>query len=129
VAGSTFSDSAPVPKFLKPDLGSKFKKSENLTLVQSAATIDATAIQQCLFCTEAMTFVKTVQTSVTAKNKTDSGSGFGFSQMFESGCKNKRRILLESTPDPWSPMLGSFPNKQSAAQNQEPRSIEQTSWR
>ena len=69
MAGITFSDSAPVPKFLNPDLGSKFKKSENPTPVQSPATIHATAIQQYLFCTEAMTFVKTVQTPVTAKNK------------------------------------------------------------
>ena len=46
-----------------------------------------------------------MQTPVTAKNKMDSGSGF--SQMFDSGSKNKRRILLESTPDPWPPLLGS----------------------
>jgi len=75
VARITFSDSGSVPKFLNPDLGSKFKKSENTTPVQSPATIDTTAIQQCRFCIEAMTFVKTVQTPVTAKNKTDSGSG------------------------------------------------------
>jgi len=59
-----------------------------------------------------MTFVKTVQTPVTAKIKTDSGSGF--SEMLDSGYKNKCRILLESTPDPWPPMLGSIPHKQSA---------------
>ena len=82
MAGITFSDSAPVPKFLKPDLGSKFYKSENPTLCQSPATINATGIQQCLFCTEAMTFVKTVQTPITAKNNRDSGSGF--SAMFDS---------------------------------------------
>jgi len=114
VAGITFSDSAPVPKFLNPCLGSKFFKSENPTPVQSPATIDATAIQQCLFCTEAMTFVKTVQSPVTAKNKRDSGSGPVFSEMLDFCSKNKRRILLESTTDPWSPMLGSIPHKQSA---------------
>jgi len=62
-----------------------------------------------------MTFVKTMQTPATAKNKTELGSGF--SQMFDSGSKNKGRILLESTPDPWPPLLGSIPLKQSAAQN------------
>jgi len=30
-----------------------------------------------------------------------------FSQMLDSGFKNKRRIVLESTPDPWPPLLGS----------------------
>jgi len=64
-----------------------------------------------------MTFANTMQTPVTAKNKIDSGSGSGFSQMFDSGSNNKRRILLESTPDPWPPLLGSIPHKQSAAQN------------
>jgi len=64
-----------------------------------------------------MTFVKTVQTPVTAKNKTDYGSGSGFSEMLDSGSKSKRRILLELTPDPWPPILGSIPHKQSAAQN------------
>jgi len=52
-----------------------FEKSENPTPVQSPATIDATAIQQCLFRTEAMKFVKTVQTPVSGKNKTNFGSG------------------------------------------------------
>jgi len=33
-------------KVFDPDHGSKFKKSENPTPVQSPATIDATAIQQ-----------------------------------------------------------------------------------
>jgi len=56
---------------LNPGLGSKFLKSENLTPVQSQATIDATAIQQCLFRTDGMTFVKIMQTPLTAKNKTD----------------------------------------------------------
>jgi len=56
-----------------------------------------------------------MQTPATAKNKTELGSGF--SQMFDSGSKNKGRILLESTPDPWPPLLGSIPLKQSAAQN------------
>ena len=41
----------------------------NPTPVQSPATIDATVIQQCLFCIEAMTFVKTMQTTATAENK------------------------------------------------------------
>ena len=71
-----------------------------------------------------MTFVKTVQTPVATKNKTDSGSSFGCSQVFDSGSKNKHRILLESTQDPWPPMLGSTPHKQSAAQDYVPRSIE-----
>jgi len=62
-----------------------------------------------------MTFVKTVQTPVTAKNKTDFGTGF--SEMLDSSSKSKRRILLELTPDPWPFMLGSIPHKQSAAQN------------
>jgi len=48
-----------------------------------------------------------MQTPVTAKNKTDPGSGSSFSQMLDSGFKNKRRIVLESTPDPWPPLLGS----------------------
>ena len=61
-----------------------------------------------------MTFVKTVQTPVTAKNITDSGSGPGFSAMLRSGSKNKRKILLESTHELWPLMLGSFPQKQSA---------------
>jgi len=52
--------------------------------------------------------VKTMQTPVTVKNKTDSGSVF--SQMFDSGSKNKHRILLESTLDPWPPLLGSVAN-------------------
>ena len=85
------------------------KAGLTLPSVQSPATIDATAIQQCLFCTEAMTFVKTMQTPVTAKNKTDSGSGF--SQIFDSGFKNKRRIVLEATPYPWPPLLGSIAHK------------------
>jgi len=42
------------------------------------------AIQQCLFCTKAMAFVKTMQSPVTAKNKTDSGSGSVFSEMLDS---------------------------------------------
>jgi len=63
-----------------------------------------------------MTFVKTMQTPVTAK-KTDFGTGSGFSQMFDSGSKNKRRIPLETTPDPRPPLLGSIRHKQSAAQN------------
>ena len=46
-----------------------------------------------------MTLVKTMQTPVTAKNKTDSGSGSDFLQMFDSGSINKCRILLESIPD------------------------------
>ena len=117
MAGVAFSDSAPFPNILNPCLVSKFLKYENPTPVQSPATIDATAIQQCLFCTEAMTFVKTVQIPVNAKNKTESGSGSGFSEMLDSGSKNKRRILLESTPDPWPPKLGSIPHKQSTAQN------------
>jgi len=64
-----------------------------------------------------MTFVKTAQTPVTAKNKTDSGSGSGFSEMPDSGSINKRRILLESTPDLWPSILGSILHKQPAAQN------------
>jgi len=48
-----------------------------------------------------------MQTPVTAKNKTDPASESSFSQMFDSGFKNKRRIVLESTPDPWPPLLGS----------------------
>jgi len=64
-----------------------------------------------------MTFVKTMQTPVTVKNKTDSGSGSGFSQMFDTGSKNKRRILLESAQVPWPPLLSSIPHKQSAAQD------------
>jgi len=95
----------------------RYQIFENLTLVQSPAIIDANAIQQCLFCAEAMTFLKTMQTLVTAKNKTDSGSGSGFSQMFDYGSNNKRRILRESTPNPWPPLLGSITHKQSAAQN------------
>jgi len=58
-----------------------------------------------------------MQTPVTAKNKTDSGSGSGFSQMFDSGSINKRRILLESIPFVWPPLLGSIPHKQSTAQD------------
>jgi len=34
-----------------------------------------------------MMFVNTIQTPVTAKNKTDSGSGSGFSEMLDSGSK------------------------------------------
>ena len=64
-----------------------------------------------------MTFVKTMQTPVTAENKTDSGPRSVFSQMFDSGSKNKRRILLESTPDPKPPLLSSIRHKQSAAHN------------
>jgi len=64
-----------------------------------------------------MTLVKTMQTPVTAKNKTDSGSVSGFWQMFDSGSINKRRILLESIPDLWPPQLDSIPHKQSTAQN------------
>jgi len=101
-AASTLSEANSLPKFFH---------------VLTPATIDATAIQQCLFCTEAITLVKTMRTPVTAKNKTDSGSGSGFSQMFDSGSKNKRKILLESTPVPRPPLLGSIPHKQSAAQN------------
>jgi len=98
---------------LNPDLDLKFFKSENPAPVQSPATTNATAIQQCLFCTEAMTFVKTMQTPVAAKNKTDSSSGSSFSEMLDSSSKNKHRILLESTPDLWPPMLSSIPHKQS----------------
>jgi len=49
-----------------------------MTPVQSAATIDTTAIQHCLFCAEAMTFVKTVETPVQPKIKLtpDPGSVF-----------------------------------------------------
>ena len=60
------------------------------------------------------------------KWKSDSGSESGFSQIFDSGGgsgpKEKRRILLESTPNPWPPLLGSITHKQSAAQNYLPRS-------
>jgi len=44
-------DSAPVPKCLKPDAGRvrKIFKFENLTPVQTPATMDATDIQQCLY--------------------------------------------------------------------------------
>ena len=37
------------------------------------------------------------------KLKRDSGSGF--LQNFDSGSEEKRRILPESTPDPWPPMI------------------------
>jgi len=64
-----------------------------------------------------MTFIKIMQAPVTAKNRTDPGSGTGFSQMFDSGFKNKRRFVLESIPDPWSPLPGNIAHKQSAAQS------------
>ena len=46
VAGVTFSDSAPVPKFLNPG-GRKFFKFKNPTPVQTPASIDPNEIQQC----------------------------------------------------------------------------------
>jgi len=44
LTGVTFSDSAPVPKYLNPDLGPEFFKFENLTPVQTQAAIEPTEI-------------------------------------------------------------------------------------
>ena len=97
VAWITFSDSdsAPVPKFWNRTWVRNCLKFKNLTLVQSPATIDATEIEQCLFRTEAKTFVKSMQTLVTVKNKTDSSSGSGLTLARKTNaesCWNRFRI-------------------------------------
>ena len=82
----------------------------NPSPVQTLATIDATAIQQRLLCTEAMTSVNTMQTPATAENKN------WLQVILTPGPKQKRRILLESTPE-WPLLLSIILHKQSAAQN------------
>jgi len=97
------SDSASVPKFLNPDPGTEiFQIWESDSCSDSGYTINPTEIFACFLLKKWQCRLLLLQ-----KLKSDSGSGSGFSHIFDSGSERKTQNparVDSGTPDPWPPL-------------------------
>ena len=87
---------------MNPDLAPKFFQIWESDSRSNSGNVDATEIHQCLYLSN--NIYKDHADSCYCRKKSDSGTGF--SQILDSGSwsDKKRRILPESTPDPWPPL-------------------------